>query len=92
MDLSLTIPFAGLEGGRALREALGLCPISKLLYASDASRYPEVFFVAAIAHREALAGALAELVDRRILDAAAAADAGRQVLAENGRRVYRLTA
>jgi uncharacterized protein len=90
MDLSLTIPFAGLEGGRALREALGLCPISKLLYASDASRYPEVFFVAATAHREALAEALSELVDRRILDTAAAANAGRQVLAENARRAYRL--
>jgi len=90
MDLSLTIPFAGLEGGRALREALGLCPTSKLLYASDASRYPEVFLVAAIAHREALAEALGELVDRRILDTARAANAGRQVLAENATRVYRL--
>ena len=90
MDLSLTIPFAGLEGGRAMREALGLCPISKLLYASDASRYPEVFLVAATAHREALAEALGELVDRRIMDTTTAANAGRQVLAENARRVYRL--
>jgi predicted TIM-barrel fold metal-dependent hydrolase len=90
MDLSLTIPFAGLEGGRAMREALGLCPTSKLLYASDASRYPEVFLVAAAAHREALADALGELVDRRIMDTATAANAGRQVLADNARRVYRL--
>jgi uncharacterized protein len=90
MDLSLTIPFAGLEGGRAMREALGLCPTSKLLYASDASRYPEVFFVAAAAHREALADALGELVDRRILDMATAANAGRQVLADNARRIYNL--
>jgi predicted TIM-barrel fold metal-dependent hydrolase len=90
MDLSLTIPFAGLEGGRAMREALGLCPTSKLLYASDASRYPEVFFVAATAHREALAGALGELVDHGILDTASAANAGRQVLAENARRIYNL--
>ena len=90
MDLSLTIPFAGLEGGRAMREALGLCPTSKLLYASDASRYPEVFFVAAAAHREALADALGELVERGILDLATAANAGRQVLAENARRVYNI--
>ena len=90
MDLSLTIPFAGLEGGRATREALGLCPTSKLLYASDASRYPEVFLVAATAHREALAHALGELVDRRILNTTAAVDAGRQVLAENAKRVYHL--
>jgi uncharacterized protein len=90
MDLSLTIPFAGLEGGRAMREALGLCPTSKLLYASDATRYPEVYFVAATAHREALAEALAELVDRGIMDGQRAAVAGHQVLAENARRVYRL--
>jgi len=90
MDLSLTIPFAGLEGGRAMRETLGLCPTSKLLYASDASRYPEVFLVAALAHREALAEALGELIDRGIMSTATAADAGRQVLAENARRIYRL--
>jgi len=92
MDLSLTIPFAGLEGGRAVREALGLCPTSKLLYASDASRYPEVFLVAAAAHREALGDALGELVDRGIMDITTAANAGRQVLAENAKRVYRLAA
>jgi len=90
MDLSLTIPFAGLEGSRAMREALGLCPTSKLLYASDASRYPEVFFVAAAAHREALAGAMSELVDHGIADTTAAVNAGRQVLAENARRIYNL--
>ena len=90
MDLSLTIPFAGLEGFRAMRETLGLCPTSKLLYASDASRYPEVYFVAASFHREALAEALGELVDRTVLSTDAAVDAGRQVLAENARRAYRL--
>jgi hypothetical protein len=91
MDLSLTIPFAGLEGGRAMREALGLCPTSKLLYASDASRYPEVYLVAASAHREALADALGELIDRRIMDTATAVNAGRQVLADNAGLLYRLT-
>jgi uncharacterized protein len=90
MDLSLTIPFAGLEGGRAMREALGLCPTSKLLYASDATRYPEVYLVAATLHREALAAALGELLERRILSHGAAVEAGRQVLAGNARRLYRL--
>lgn len=87
MDLSLAIPMAGQDGARALHEALGLCPYSKLLYATDASRYPEVYAVAAAAYREALAAALAEL-----FDADAAIDAGRQVLAGNARRVYRLNA
>jgi hypothetical protein len=73
-----------------MREVLGLCPTSKLLYASDASRYPEVFLVAASAHREALADALGELVDLGIMEAGTAADAGRRVLAENARRIYNL--
>jgi uncharacterized protein len=90
MDLSLTIPFAGLEGIRAMKETLGLCPTSKLLYASDASRYPEVFLVAATFHRQALAEALGELADRNVLSSSDATAAGRQILAENARRVYRL--
>jgi predicted TIM-barrel fold metal-dependent hydrolase len=90
MDLSLTIPFAALEGVRAMKETLGLCPTSKLLYASDASRYPEVFFVASTIHREALAEALAELVERGILSRDEAVAAGGQVLRENARELYRL--
>ena len=90
MDLSLTIPFAGLDGVRAMRETLGLCPTSKLMYASDASRYPEVYLVAASLHRDALAEALGELVDRAMLSFDSAVAAGRQVLADNARRVYRL--
>ena len=90
MDLSLTIPFAALDGARAMKEALGLCPTTKLLYASDASRYPEVYFVAASLHREALADAISELIDHDVLGPAQAIDAGRQVLADNARAVYRL--
>ncbi len=90
MDLSLTIPMAGLEGARAMREALGLCPLSKLLYATDATRYPEVYFVAAAAYREALAAALGELVERGVMSRDAAVDAGQLVLRGNARRVYRL--
>ena len=90
MDLSLTIPMAGLDGERAIREALGLCPLSKLLYATDATRYPEVYFVAAAAYREALAGALGELVERGVMSDDAAIRAGHLVLRDNARRVYRL--
>ncbi len=91
MDLSLTIPLAGREGLRALQEALGLCPWSKLLYASDASRLPELYFVAGTIHREALALALGELVEQGTLTLDEAAEAGVQVLNGNARRVYRLT-
>jgi hypothetical protein len=73
------------DGAQALKEALGLCPFSKLLYATDATRYPEVYLVASAAHRQALAIALGEL-----FDTATAMDAGCQVLAANARRLYRL--
>jgi len=86
MDLSLAIPQAGEDGARALREALGLGPYSKLLYATDATRYPEVYLVAALAYRSAVASALADLFDRPT-----ALLAARQVLAANARRLYRLT-
>ena len=90
MDLSLTLPLAGLDGQRAMRETLGLCPWTKVLYASDASRLPEIYFVAAAVHREALAGAFGEFVDRAMLSFDEAVAAGEQVLAANARRVYNL--
>lgn len=92
MDLSLTLPLAGLDGARAMTETLGLCPWTKLLYGSDASRLAEYYLVAAAAHREALAFALAELVARDILTHEVAAAAGTAVLRDNARRLYRLDA
>ena len=58
-DLSLTIPHVA-RPAEALREALELAPVSKLLYASDAARTPELYFLAAKWWREALAEVLAE--------------------------------
>jgi uncharacterized protein len=90
MDLSLAIHLAAQDGARALEETLGLCPTSKLLYATDASRFPEVYFVAAVLYREALARALGWLVDLNWLTRAEAVEAGRQVLSGNARRIYSL--
>jgi predicted TIM-barrel fold metal-dependent hydrolase len=90
MDLSLAIHLAAQDGARALEETLGLCPTSKLLYATDASRFPEVYFVAAVLYREALARALGRLVDLDWLTRAEAVEAGRQVLSGNARRIYPL--
>ena len=90
MDLSLTLPLAALDGQRAMRETLGLCPWTKVLYASDASRLPEIYFVAAAVHREALANAFGEFVDRGLLSREEGTAAGVQVLSANARRVYNL--
>jgi uncharacterized protein len=90
MDLSLTLPLAGLDGKRAMREVLGLCPWTKLLYASDASRLPELYFIAAAVHREALASAFGDMIDGEILSFDEALAAGARVLSANARGIYKL--
>jgi predicted TIM-barrel fold metal-dependent hydrolase len=83
-DLSLTIPHVS-RPGTALAEALELAPISKLLYASDAATTPELYLLAAVWWRDALAEVLPEA-----LPAAAAEDAAHMILRENARALYGL--
>ena len=90
MDLSLAVWMAAADGARAMREVVGLCPWTKLLYATDASRLPEVYLIAAELHRDALAEAFGELVECEMLTMDEARHAGVQVLAENALRLYRL--
>jgi uncharacterized protein len=84
-DVSLTIPHVA-RPATALYEALELAPVSKLLYASDASRTPELYLLGARWWRESLAEVLPALLP----DDAAAAEAARMILRENARAVYRL--
>jgi uncharacterized protein len=83
-DLSLTIPHVS-RPEEMVRQALELAPVSKLLYASDAARTPELYYLAAKWWREALAGVLAEA-----LPAGEAEDAGRAILRDNALSLYRL--
>ena len=84
-DVSLTIPHVA-RPAAALYEALELAPVSKLLYATDASRTPELYLLAARWWRESLAEVLPALLS----DYAAAAEAARMILRENARAIYRL--
>jgi predicted TIM-barrel fold metal-dependent hydrolase len=83
-DLSLTIPHVA-RPAVALAEALELAPVSKLLYASDAARTPELYLLAARWWRDALADVLPELMPAESAERAANA-----ILRENALRVYRL--
>jgi hypothetical protein len=83
-DLSLTIPHVA-RPAEMVREALELAPVSKLLYASDAARTPELYYLAAKWWREALAEVLPEL-----LGDDDASDAGSRILRENARALYGL--
>jgi len=60
-DLSLTIPHVS-RPAVALAEALELAPVSKLLYASDAARAPELYLLASAWWRDALAEVLPALL------------------------------
>jgi predicted TIM-barrel fold metal-dependent hydrolase len=82
-DLSLTLPHVS-QPAAALREALELAPVSKLLYASDAARTPELYFLAATWWRDTLAAVLPELSGED-----AEADA-RAILRDNALRLYGL--
>jgi len=81
-DLSLTIPHVS-RPAEMVRQALELAPVSKLLYASDAARTPELYLVAARWWRAALAEVLGEA-----LPASEAEEGGRMVLCENARALY----
>ncbi len=83
-DLSLTIPHVA-RPAEALRQALELAPVSKLLYASDASRTPELYFLAAKWWRETLGEVLPEMLGEQ--DAARAV---RAILRENALLLYGL--
>jgi predicted TIM-barrel fold metal-dependent hydrolase len=84
LDVSLTIPHVW-RASEAIREALELAPSSKLLYASDAARTPELYYLAARGWRAALADVLAQALRPDEAEAA-----GRRVLRENALALYRL--
>jgi uncharacterized protein len=84
LDVSLTIPHVW-RAAEMVREALELAPVSKLLYASDAARTPELYYLAARGWRAALAEVLGEA-----LEPAAAERAARAVLRENALGLYGL--
>jgi hypothetical protein len=83
-DLSLTIPHVS-RPAEALAEALELAPFSKLLYASDAARTPELYLLAATWWRDALGAVLPALYGPR-----GAEDAARAILRENALALYGL--
>jgi uncharacterized protein len=85
LDVSLTIPHVW-RAGEMVREALELAPVSKLLYASDAARTPELYHLAALGWRAALAEVLGDALD----EPAAAERAGRAILRDNALALYAL--
>ena len=89
-DVGLAIPHLAAEIPAMLRQLLGLAPTTKVLYSSDASQIPELFWLAARWGRRGLATVLDELSAHGALDADEALAVGRRVLGGNAAGVYGL--
>ena len=77
-------------GPDLILQALGLAPATKLLFATDASRRAEAYYLGARWWRESLAQALDRLVDSGHLTEQTALHWAKMVLLGNARRLYGL--
>lgn len=91
MDLSLAIPVAEPIAASLLREALALCPATKLLAASDGHSYPEMHWWGAAVWDRTLREVLDAEVAGGALDEATASDMARRILSDNARHLYQLS-
>ncbi len=89
LDFGLAIPFLSVAGMLGtLRQILELAPATKLMYSSDASRIPELYWLGARWARICLVRVLEGCVQEEELDEAQAESWGRAILAENASSLY----
>ena len=89
-DVGLAIPHLAAEIPTMLRQLLGLTPSTKVVYSSDASQIPELFWLAARWGRRGLGTVLDELIALGALDGGDALEVGRRVLGANAAGIYGL--
>jgi len=89
-DMGETILFAAGEATEIYRELIGLAPASKLLFSTDASLVPELYWVGARVGRRALARVLEEHIADGTIDERVATDWAERILWRNSEAVYRL--
>lgn len=92
LDLSLAIPYALPLAPDLLARALSLAPTTKVLYGSDAHGIPDLYYLAALHFRRALATFLDDLLARDAITASQADAIAIRLLADNARRCYGLPA
>ena len=90
-DVGLAIPHLAAEIPAMLRQLLGLAPSTKVVYSSDASQIPELFWLAARCGRRGLETVLDELIVLGALDGDEALAVGRRVLGGNAAGIYGLS-
>jgi len=89
-DMGETILFAAGDATGIYRELIGLAPATKLLFSTDASLVPELYWIGARVGRQALARVLDEHIADGILDEATALDWAERMLWRNSEAVYGL--
>jgi predicted TIM-barrel fold metal-dependent hydrolase len=89
-DMGETILFAAGEATEIYRELIGLAPASKLLFSTDASLVPELYWVGARVGRRALGRVLEEHIADGAIDERVALDWAERILWRNSEAVYRL--
>ncbi len=91
LDLSYAIPF--LSYGAMVeftREAFGVAPLSKVLYASDAVHVPELYWMSAVDGRRVIGQVLGEMIQQRDLSRVRADHVAEGILRGNALRLYGL--
>jgi predicted TIM-barrel fold metal-dependent hydrolase len=89
-DLGEAVLFAAGEATEIYRELLGLAPASKLLFSTDASLVPELYWVGARLGRRALGRVLDEHIADGAIDEPVALDWAERILWRNSEAVYAL--
>jgi hypothetical protein len=89
-DMGEAILFAAGEATEIYRELIGLAPASKLLFSTDASLVPELYWVGARLGRRALARVLDEHIADGAIDEPVAIDWAERILWRNSEAVYGL--
>ncbi|HKZ08064.1 MAG TPA: amidohydrolase family protein [Methylomirabilota bacterium] len=89
-DVGLAIPHLAAEIPTMLRQLLSLAPSTKVVYSSDASQIPELFWLAARWGRRGLGTILDELMALGALDDDEALTVARRVLGGNAAKIYGL--
>lgn len=89
-DMGEAVLFAAGEATEIFRELLGLAPASKLLFSTDASLVPELYWVGARIGRRALGRVLDEHIADGVIDERIALDWADRILWRNSERVYGL--
>ena len=91
-DFGLAVPFLSYRGMRhTVNGLLELCPLNKLMYSSDASLIPELFYLGALNGRHVLRDCLSDCVQDGDLSESEALEAGEWILRDNALRLYDCT-